>query len=111
MKRIRTVLVRLDGFIVVKGSTRGCGLRYILRGKTALGEYMKIDTNPTSLSNYSCDIHKLTSSTLRVTVREKGLASCIADKWESSASSGEDLESEFAHQRANAANREQDHDE
>ena len=106
MKKTRTVLVKHDGIVFVKGSTRGCGIRNTLFGNTPFGEYMRIDTNPASRSNYTCDIH---CNFLRVTVREKGLASCTADKWESSASSGDDLESEFARQQAEAANKEQDH--
>ena len=106
MKKTRTVLVKHDGIVFVKGSTRGCGIRYTLCGYTPFGEYMRIDTNPASLSNDTCDIH---CNFLRVTVREKGLASCIADEWESSASSGDDLELEFEHQKSLVNNQEQDH--
>ena len=111
MKTNRTVLIKLTFPPIVKGSTRGCGRRYVLRGDTPQGEWMRVETNPTSESNWTCDIHKQTALIFRVAVREVGVATPIANRWESSASSGQDHVSEFANQQAIAATKEQDHGE
>ena len=108
MKTDRTVLLKLN-MIIVKGSTRGCGLRYVMRGVTPQGEHLRIETNPCSESNRTCDIHKQAAPVFQLAIREARLANPIADQWETSLSSGNDLEWEFEHQKSLVNNQEQDH--
>ncbi len=108
MKTNRTILLELQ-MVISKGSTRGCGRRYVLRGETPQGEFVRVETNPCSESNWTCDINTRTARIFQVMVREVGVMTPVADQWASSASSGMDLESEFARQKSIAAHKEQDH--
>jgi hypothetical protein len=107
MKKNRTILLKRTWVYIVKGSTRGCGLRYILNGETPDGESMRMETNPCSESNWTCDLHNNGARFFRVAVREVGVMTPIADKWETSVTSGVDLEAEFQREKADAANKEQ----
>ena len=109
MKTDRTILLQRTCMFITKGSTRGCGRRYVLIGNTPQGECMRVETNPGSESNWTCDIRKQSAIFFRVGVREVGVMSPVADWWETSASSGEDLEAEFERQKSVASNQEQDH--
>lgn len=109
MKTNRTILLQRTCMFISKGSTRGCGSRYVLIGNTPEGERMRIETNPVSESNWTCDIHKQSAIFFRLGVREVGVMTPVADWWETSASSGEDLEAEFERHKAAATNQEQDH--
>jgi hypothetical protein len=111
MKKTRTVLMKIEWMIIVKGSTRGCGHRYVLRGHTPQGEFLRVETNPCSLSNQACAFGRRNPRVFEIVVREEGLATPIADFWETSESSGRDLEAEFASQQADFLNREQDHEQ
>lgn len=108
MEENRTILLQLQ-MVIVKGSTRGCGWRYVLRGVTPQGELVRVETNPCSESNWTCDIHKRTAVVFQVVVRAVGVVTPIADRWATSASCGADLESEFARQKAIFTTREQVH--
>lgn len=108
MKTDRTVLLKLN-MIHVKGSTRGCGMRYVMHGETPQGEYLRIETNPCSESNQACPLRQRVPKVFKLAIREKRLANPIADHWETSLSSGTDLESEFKRQWAIANSQGQDH--
>jgi hypothetical protein len=108
MKTERTILLRLN-MIHVKGSTRGCGVRYVMHGETPQGEHLRIETNPCSESNQTCHLRQRVPKVLKLAIREKWLAHPIADQWETSLSSGSDLESEFKRQCALANSQGQDH--
>lgn len=108
MKTDRTVLLK-QHMIVGRGSTRGCGRRFVLFGVTPQGESLRIETNPCSDSNRTCDIRQKVPRVFKLAIREKRLANPIADQWETSLSSGNDLESEFKRQWALANNQGQDH--
>lgn len=108
MKTDRTVLLK-QHMSIVKGSTRGCGRRFVLFGVTPQGESLRIETNPCSDSNRTCDIRQKVPRVFKLAIREKRLANPIADQWETSLSSGIDLESEFARQWAIVNSQGQDH--
>lgn len=108
MKNHRTILFNVS-MIVVKGSTRGCGVRFSLHGVTPEGHPMRIETNPCSPSNQTCPFGISNPRIFELVFREERLATPIADFWETSASSGRDLEAEFASQQADFLNKEQGH--
>lgn len=108
-KQLITVLVKVQPTVIVKGSTRGCGRRYVVRCHTAQGKYLHIATNPTSPSNFSCDLHTRAMRILRVALRRTDEFGGIADGWDDSRSCGTDLEAAFAHEQAQANTEEQNH--
>lgn len=110
MNEIITELVKIEGPVIVTGSTRGCNTRYKMWARTACGELRRIETNPTSESNFTCSIKGRTSSIYRMVLRSRGGMPWIADAWDNSASYGVDLEAEFANLKAAiAANKEQNY--
>jgi hypothetical protein len=108
MRTNRTILLQLQ-MTISKGSTRGCGRRYVLRGITPQGEIVRVETNPCSESNWTCDFHTRTAVVFQVVVRAVDVVQPVADQWATSASSGVDLESEFERQKAIATTQEKIH--
>lgn len=104
----RTVLIKRTCLFIIKGSTRGCRVRFVIRGETASGEYVRVETNPCSASNTECDLHNRNPLFMRLAIREKRMATPVADWWETSCSSGKDLEAEFDGQKR-IVDREQNH--
>lgn len=108
-KQLVSVLVEVEPMVILKGSVRGCGLRYVLRCTTAQGKYFRIVTNPTSSSNFSCDLHNRAIRILRLALRRTDEFSGIADGWDDSSSCGTDLEAAFAHEQAEANTKGENH--
>lgn len=98
-KQLQNVLVRVSPMVVVKGSTRGCGRRYVLRSQTADGLSLHIETNPSSQSNFTCDLRERKIHVLQVALRLTNEFGGIADAWDDSQSCDIDLEAEFASQQ------------
>jgi len=107
MKQAITELVTIDGWVIVKGSTRGCGNRYVMTGKTPSGESLSIETNPVSASNQTCSFQVGSSRVFQMKLRSRGGMGWFADAWDNSASSGVDLESKFERLQGIAVGKEQ----
>ena len=109
MKKVITDLVTINPWVIVKGSTRGCGIRYVMSGKSARGQHFPIETNPTSPSNTSCSLQGRTSRVFRMTLRSRPSMGWFADVWECSACCGLDLEAAFDQMQRLVSAREQQH--